>query len=103
VVTDAKLRGEIERTGLPWRVKDKGTGIELLLVPPGKYRRGASLGDGNARAEEKPAHEVRLTQPFYLGRARGCSERGRPPPTVRRAGDASGRSLCNVQRATEET
>ena len=68
VVTDAKLRGEIERTGLPWRVKDKGTGIELLLVPPGKYRRGASVGDGDAEEKEQPAHEVTLTQPFYLGR-----------------------------------
>ncbi|MBM3992439.1 MAG: hypothetical protein FJ298_15765, partial [Planctomycetes bacterium] len=68
VVTDAKLRGEIEQTGLPWRVKDKGTGIELLLVPPGKYQRGASAGDGDAQADENPAHEVTLTQPFYLGR-----------------------------------
>jgi len=68
VVTDAKLRGEIERTGLPWRVKDKGTGIELLLVPPGKYRRGASVGDDSAFDDEDPAHDVTLTQPFYLGR-----------------------------------
>ncbi|MBM4369734.1 MAG: formylglycine-generating enzyme family protein, partial [Deltaproteobacteria bacterium] len=68
VVTDAKLRGEIERTGLPWRVKDKGTGIELLLVPPGKYRRGASPGDDDADDDESPIHDVRLTQPFYLGR-----------------------------------
>jgi formylglycine-generating enzyme required for sulfatase activity len=68
VVTDAKLRAEIERTGLPWRVKDKGTGIELLLVPPGKYQRGASVGDGDAESDEKPAHYVMLTQPFYLGR-----------------------------------
>ena len=68
MATDANLRGEIERTGLPWRVGDEGTGIELLLVPRGKYRRGASLGDGNARADENPARKVTLTQPSYLGR-----------------------------------
>lgn len=68
VVRDARLRGKIEQTGLPWRVKDKGTGIEMLLVPPGKYRRGASPGDHGARADEKPAHDVTITRPFYLGR-----------------------------------
>ncbi|MFM7297449.1 MAG: formylglycine-generating enzyme family protein, partial [Planctomycetota bacterium] len=30
--------------------------------------RGTSVGDGDAESDEKPAHEVTLTQPFYLGR-----------------------------------
>ena len=68
VVTNADLLARIKSTGLPWRVKDKSAGIEMLLVPPGKFIMGASPGDTEATDEEKPAHEVTLTKPFYLGR-----------------------------------
>ena len=68
VVTNADLLARIQATGLPWRVKDKSAGIEMLLVPPGKFIMGASPGDTEATDEEKPAHEVTLTKPFYLGR-----------------------------------
>ena len=68
VVTNADLLARIKATGLPWRVKDKSAGIEMLLVPPGKFIMGASPGDTEATDEEKPAHEVTLTKPFYLGR-----------------------------------
>ena len=68
VVTDADFLARIAATGLPWRVKDKGTGIEMLLVPPGKFVMGMSPGDTQAMDYEKPAHEVTLTKPFYLGR-----------------------------------
>ena len=68
VVTDADFLARITATGLPWRVKDKGTGIEMLLVPPGKFIMGMSPGDTEASDNEKPAHEVTLTKPFYLGR-----------------------------------
>ena len=68
VVTNADFLARIAATGLPWRVKDKATGIEMLLVPPGKFIMGMSPGDTGASDKEKPAHEVTLTQPFYLGR-----------------------------------
>ena len=68
VVTDAALRGAIEATGLPWRVRDRASGIELLLVPPGKFLRGAGAEDADAEASEKPQREVELSAPFYLGR-----------------------------------
>lgn len=68
VVTDAVLREAIVRTGLPWRVRDKSTGIEMLLVPPGQFTMGKSAGDAEALANEVPAHSVTLTQPYYLGR-----------------------------------
>ena len=68
VVTDADFLARITATGLPWRVKDKSSGIEMLLVPPGKFVMGMSPGDTQAVDDEKPAHEVTLTQPFYLGR-----------------------------------
>ena len=68
VVTNADLLARIAATGLPWCVKDKSSGIEMLLVPPGKFVMGMSPGDTQAENNEKPAHEVTLTQPFYLGR-----------------------------------
>ena len=68
VVTDPTLRDAIARTGLPWRVRDKATGIEMLLVPPGQFRMGRSPDDGNAYSNEVPAHAVTLTDPYYLGR-----------------------------------
>ena len=68
VVTDADFLARITATGLPWRVKDKSSGIEMLLVPPGKFVMGLSPGDTQEVDDEKPAHEVTLTKPFYLGR-----------------------------------
>jgi formylglycine-generating enzyme required for sulfatase activity len=69
VVTDEKLRAAILATGLPWRVRDIGTGIEMLLVPPGTFMMGcsASLQFG-CESDENPVHQVTLTKPFYLGR-----------------------------------
>ncbi|MBM4128483.1 MAG: formylglycine-generating enzyme family protein, partial [Nitrospira sp.] len=68
VVTDPALRDAIKATGLPWRVRDKGTNIEMLLIPPGEFVMGKSIGDDKAREGELPAHEVKLTKAFYLGR-----------------------------------
>jgi uncharacterized surface protein with fasciclin (FAS1) repeats/formylglycine-generating enzyme required for sulfatase activity len=68
VVTDAALREAIAGTGLPWRVRDKASGIEMLLVPPGQFMMGKSAGDAEALANEVPAHAVTLSQPYYLGR-----------------------------------
>ncbi len=68
VVTDANSLKRIKATGLPWRVKHKSTGIEMVLVPPGMFTMGASPGDSNAGEDEQPAHEVTITKPFYIGR-----------------------------------
>ncbi len=88
VVTDADYLKRITETNLPWRVKDKKTGIEMLLVPPGKFVMGMSPGDTEAVAMEKymaenlpkgkyserPAHEVTITKAFYLGRTEVTQE-----------------------------
>lgn len=69
VVTKESLRSAIIATGLPWRVRDHGTQIEMLLVPPGTYQRGCngSLQCSCGVAGWDP-HTVTLTSPFYLGR-----------------------------------
>jgi formylglycine-generating enzyme required for sulfatase activity len=69
VVTDAALRTAIVATGLPWRVRDTGTGIEMLLVPPGTFQMGCTASNVSAcNDDESPTHSVTLTQAFYLGR-----------------------------------
>ena len=68
VVTNASLRAAIVATHRPWRVRDNGTGIEMLLVPPGTFNMGASAGDPAGFPDESPVHAVTLTHAFYLGR-----------------------------------
>jgi formylglycine-generating enzyme required for sulfatase activity len=68
VVTDAALRLKIVDSGFPWRIQDIGTGIEMLLVPPGTFLMGANPGDNEGWPNESPAHQVTITQPFYLGK-----------------------------------
>jgi formylglycine-generating enzyme required for sulfatase activity len=72
VVTDPDLRASIVATGLPWRVSDRGTGIEMLLVPPGTFQMGCIMDSDTypcaAFSSERPFHQVTLTAPVYLGR-----------------------------------
>ena len=75
VVTDGNLRAAIIATGLPWRVRDNASQIEMLLVPPGTFMMGCSPMIGStgwvpcwSDGREEPVHQVTLTQPFYLGR-----------------------------------
>jgi len=74
VVTDESLRAAIKGTGLPWRIREKITGIEMLLIPAGKFVMGMSVGDDGASSDERPSHEVILTKPFYLGRTEVTQE-----------------------------
>ncbi len=69
IVTNASLREAIVSTGLPWRVRDSGTQMEMLLVPPGAFQMGCSGSLQSACPNpENPVHTVNLTNPFYLGR-----------------------------------
>ena len=69
VVTDPMLRAAITATGLPWRVQDTGTGIEMLLVPPGTFQMGCSASDHwGCWAGEYPVHPVTISTAFYMGR-----------------------------------
>ncbi|MFN9126358.1 MAG: hypothetical protein ACK5WD_11065, partial [bacterium] len=48
VVTDESLRAAMAATGLPWRVVDTATQIEMLLVPPGTFNMGCSASSATA-------------------------------------------------------
>jgi formylglycine-generating enzyme required for sulfatase activity len=71
VVTDPALRAAIVATGLPWRVRDNLTQIEMMLIPPGTFDMGCSpsvVYGCNSGGNEDPVHAVTLTNAFYLGR-----------------------------------
>ncbi len=69
VVHDAALRASIVATGLPWRVLDTATQLELVLVPPVTFQQGCSSSLlYSCTTWEVPVHEVTLAQPFYIGR-----------------------------------
>jgi formylglycine-generating enzyme required for sulfatase activity len=69
VVPDATLRAAITATGLPWRVRDNGTGIEMVLIPPGTFTMGCSASNWYGCADiENPTHLVTLTNAFYISR-----------------------------------
>ena len=69
VVTNATMRAAITATGLPWRVRDTATQMEMLLVPPGIFTMGCTASNlYPCSSNENPTHSVTLTQAFYLGR-----------------------------------
>ncbi len=68
VVTNTTLRNAIIATGLPWRVRDNQSSIEMLLIPPGAFWMGCSSGDQNCGGEEFPLHQVALSNPFYMSK-----------------------------------
>jgi formylglycine-generating enzyme required for sulfatase activity len=69
VVTSGALRKAIAATGLPWRVRDNASQIEMLLVPPGTFNMGCSASNQfGCSSDENPVHAVTLTNAFYMGR-----------------------------------
>jgi formylglycine-generating enzyme required for sulfatase activity/serine/threonine protein kinase len=41
-----------------------GIGMEMVLVPAGSFKMGSTNGERN----EQPVHEVKISQPFYMGK-----------------------------------
>ena len=68
VVTDANLRAAIVASGFAWRIRDTSSNIEMLLVPGGTFMMGCSPGDAEFDCDESPAHQVTLTNAFYIGK-----------------------------------
>jgi formylglycine-generating enzyme required for sulfatase activity len=68
VITNPALRNAIVASGMPWRVRDNTTGIEMLLVPPGTFAMGAGPDVLDAHWQELPQHQVTLTSAYYMSR-----------------------------------
>jgi len=92
VVTNPELLNAISNTGLPWFVRDIGTGIEMLLIPPGIFQMGDT---------KKSLHQVKLTKAFYLGRyqvtqAQWQGKMGSNPSEFKDEVDSASRPVENV-------
>ncbi len=48
------------------RVVTNSLGMKLVLISAGTFSMGATDDDAHGRLNEKPRHEVLITQPFYL-------------------------------------
>jgi formylglycine-generating enzyme required for sulfatase activity len=103
VVTDPALRAAIAATGLAWRVRDRGTQIEMLLVPPGTFQMGCIMGSDQFECYlyELPVHQVTLTNPFYLGRyevtqAQWTATMGSNPSSFQGQSDSASRPVERV-------
>lgn len=66
VVTEAKARSEIVASGMPWRVRERRSGIVLLLVPAGTFLMGSPPSE-ESRGQGELIHPRRIRRPFYLG------------------------------------
>ncbi|MDA1262546.1 MAG: SUMF1/EgtB/PvdO family nonheme iron enzyme, partial [Planctomycetota bacterium] len=68
VVTNTTLRNAITASGLPWRVRDNSSNIEMLLVPAGTFTMGCSASTSyGCSSNESPLHQVTLSA-FYIGK-----------------------------------
>lgn len=101
-VSDGDFRAAIIDTGLAWRVRERMSGVEMLLVPPGTFLIGCSASKRfGCEDHENPRHLVTLTKPFYLGRfevtqAQWQRVMGSNPSRLRGEGDASNRPVDSV-------
>jgi len=65
VVTDAEARARMTATKLPWKVRDRKTGIVMLLCPPGEFMMGSPASE-KGRLKNEAQHSVTITKAFYL-------------------------------------
>ena len=65
VVTDAEARARMTATKLPWKVRDRKTGIVMLLCPPGEFTMGSPASE-EGREDDEAQHRVQITKAFYL-------------------------------------
>jgi formylglycine-generating enzyme required for sulfatase activity len=49
-------------------MEHQGVRFEFVKIPPGEFLMGCSPGDDDCADEEKPAHRVRITKGFELGK-----------------------------------
>ncbi|MFM7052728.1 MAG: SUMF1/EgtB/PvdO family nonheme iron enzyme, partial [Planctomycetota bacterium] len=65
VVTDAAGRARMVATGLPWKVRDRKTGIVMLLCPPGEFIMGSPAAEAG-RSDDETQHRCTIRKAFYL-------------------------------------
>ena len=61
----AKREAE-SRLGPARELTDTRSGVKFVLIPAGSFTMGCTAGDGECDADERPAHRVTLTRPYYV-------------------------------------
>jgi formylglycine-generating enzyme required for sulfatase activity len=91
-------------------VRDNGTGIEMLLVPPGAFQMGCIMGSDQYGCwdDELPVHQVTLTTAFYLGRyevtqSQWVASMGSNPSYFQGSSDSAGRPVEQVSWNTVQS
>ncbi|MEY2715314.1 MAG: Serine/threonine-protein kinase pkn1, partial [Planctomycetota bacterium] len=65
VVTDAAARARMTATKLPWKVRDRKTGIVMLLCPPGEFVMGSPASEAG-RSDDEAQQRVSITTALYM-------------------------------------
>ncbi len=66
VIRDPDVRDAIRDSKKPWKIRDKATGIDFLLIPQGASYIGANEDDAVASPDEKPRFHVTSSKPYYM-------------------------------------
>ena len=57
-----------DNSDIPKNFTSPSTGMELVLIPAGKFMMGSPSGDQERYDDEGPVHEVIIKNPFYVGK-----------------------------------
>ena len=68
LIEDDPLSFEAGDRSLVRALRDRRSGIEMLLVPAGTFRRGAPADQARENDDALPMHVVTISRPYYLGR-----------------------------------
>jgi formylglycine-generating enzyme required for sulfatase activity len=59
---------QLELPNVDGKTWTNSIGMEFVLIPAGTFMMGSPDSDEDADEDEKPAHSVTISQPFYLGK-----------------------------------
>lgn len=64
----AKVSSEVSDSNNLGKAFKSKMGIEFVPIPAGEFTMGCSVGDNDCNDSEKPAHRVKITKVFYMGK-----------------------------------
>ena len=67
-IEDSPVLAKFREQEISKNFTSPSTGMELVLIPAGKFMMGSPSGDQDRYDDEGPAHEVIIKNPFYVGK-----------------------------------
>lgn len=68
LLTTASLLAQSKSPATSAGALTNAIGMEFVRIEPGEFMMGCSAGDSECKADERPAHRVRITKRFEIGR-----------------------------------